>query len=61
MHGSAEKATEVFIIELPFTSNHGGQILIGPADGYLYIMMGDGEAKAIPIISLKIRNLYLEK
>lgn len=27
---------------LPFTSHHGGQILFGPADGYLYFMMGDG-------------------
>lgn len=30
---------------LPFTANHGGQILIGPEDGYLYIMMGDGGSK----------------
>lgn len=27
---------------LPFTSHHGGQILFGPKDGYLYFMMGDG-------------------
>ena len=27
---------------LPFTSHHGGQILFGPSDGYLYFMMGDG-------------------
>lgn len=27
---------------LPFTSHHGGQILFGPGDGYLYFMMGDG-------------------
>ncbi|XP_043718669.1 HIPL1 protein-like [Telopea speciosissima] len=27
---------------LPFTEHHGGQILFGPEDGYLYFMMGDG-------------------
>lgn len=27
---------------LPFTGHHGGQILFGPRDGYLYFMMGDG-------------------
>lgn len=27
---------------LPFTAHHGGQILFGPKDGYLYFMMGDG-------------------
>lgn len=27
---------------LPFTAHHGGQILFGPTDGYLYFMMGDG-------------------
>ena len=26
---------------LPFASYHGGQILFGPEDGYLYLMMGD--------------------
>ncbi|XP_050223413.1 HIPL1 protein-like isoform X2 [Mercurialis annua] len=32
----------IFTIGLPFTSHHGGQILFGPEDGYLYFMMGDG-------------------
>ncbi|XP_043723593.1 HIPL1 protein-like [Telopea speciosissima] len=32
----------IFTMGLPFTSHHGGQILFGPADGYLYFMMGDG-------------------
>lgn len=27
---------------LPYTGHHGGQILFGPEDGYLYFMMGDG-------------------
>ncbi|XP_041010853.1 HIPL1 protein-like [Juglans microcarpa x Juglans regia] len=32
----------VFTLGLPFAFNHAGQILFGPADGYLYVMMGDG-------------------
>lgn len=33
---------------LPYTSHHGGQILFGPTDGYLYFMMGDGGNKGDP-------------
>lgn len=33
---------------LPFTNNHGGQILFGPDDGYLYMMLGDGGGKNGP-------------
>jgi glucose/arabinose dehydrogenase len=32
---------------LPYTSQHGGQVLFGP-DGYLYLMMGDGGGKGDP-------------
>ncbi|KAA8542592.1 hypothetical protein F0562_023744 [Nyssa sinensis] len=32
----------IFTMGLPFTSHHGGQIIFGPTDGYLYVMMGDG-------------------
>lgn len=38
----------IFTMGLPFTSDHGGQILFGPADGYLYLMMGDGGSKGDP-------------
>ncbi|XP_072952198.1 HIPL1 protein-like [Typha angustifolia] len=38
----------IFTMGLPYTSNHGGQILFGPADGYLYFMMGDGGKKGDP-------------
>lgn len=30
------------------TFNHGGQILFGPADGYLYVMVGDGAIRDDP-------------
>ena len=33
---------------LPFTAHHGGQILFGPSDGYLYFMMGDGGGAGDP-------------
>lgn len=32
----------IFTMGLPFTGHHAGQILFGPADGYMYFMMGDG-------------------
>ncbi|KAL5722507.1 hypothetical protein ACHQM5_006022 [Ranunculus cassubicifolius] len=32
----------IFTMGLPSTADHGGQILFGPSDGYLYFMMGDG-------------------
>ncbi|PSS28694.1 HIPL1 protein [Actinidia chinensis var. chinensis] len=38
----------IFTMGLPFSSNHGGQILFGPKDGYLYFMMGDGGSKGDP-------------
>lgn len=38
----------IFTMGLPFTSHHGGQILFGPKDGYLYFMMGDGGSKGDP-------------
>ncbi|KAJ3674574.1 hypothetical protein LUZ60_005190 [Juncus effusus] len=38
----------IFTMGLPYTSHHGGQILFGPSDGYLYFMMGDGGNKGDP-------------
>ncbi|KAK0585470.1 hypothetical protein LWI29_028979 [Acer saccharum] len=39
---SPQEVRRIFTMGLPFTSHHGGQILFGPKDGYLYFMMGDG-------------------
>ncbi|KAJ4961156.1 hypothetical protein NE237_021066 [Protea cynaroides] len=38
----------IFTMGLPFTAHHGGQILFGPNDGYLYFMMGDGGGTGDP-------------
>ncbi|CAB4280899.1 unnamed protein product [Prunus armeniaca] len=38
----------IFTMGLPFTAHHGGQILFGPEDGYLYHMMGDGGGTGDP-------------
>ncbi|ESW27354.1 hypothetical protein PHAVU_003G194600 [Phaseolus vulgaris] len=38
----------IFTMGLPFISQHGGQILFGPNDGYLYFMMGDGGGSGDP-------------
>ncbi|KAL3841017.1 hypothetical protein ACJIZ3_025608 [Penstemon smallii] len=43
-----EEVRRIFTMGLPFTADHGGQILFGPEDGYMYIMMGDGGSKGDP-------------
>ncbi|KAJ6371422.1 hypothetical protein OIU77_001849 [Salix suchowensis] len=37
-----QEVRRIFTMGLPFAAHHGGQILFGPEDGYLYFMMGDG-------------------
>lgn len=64
----------IFTMGLPSTADHGGQILFGPEDGYLYVMMGDGGVKNDPynfaqnkksilgkILRLDIDNIPSEK
>ncbi|KAG8049392.1 hypothetical protein GUJ93_ZPchr0009g337 [Zizania palustris] len=36
------EVTRIFTMGMPYTSQYGGQVLFGPTDGYLYLMMGDG-------------------
>ena len=52
-HVQAENAKpsevrRIFTMGLPFTSQHGGQILFGPTDRYLYFMTGDGGGDGDP-------------
>ncbi|KAF6157323.1 hypothetical protein GIB67_004261 [Kingdonia uniflora] len=42
LSASPSEVRRIFTMGLPFTGHHGGQILFGPEDGYLYFMMGDG-------------------
>ncbi|KAK3140354.1 hypothetical protein QOZ80_5AG0399760 [Eleusine coracana subsp. coracana] len=51
----------IFTMGLPFTSQHGGQVLFGPTDGYLYLMMGDGGGKGDPYNFAQNRNSLLGK
>lgn len=45
---SPKEVRRIFTMGLPFTAHHGGQILFGPTDGYLYFMMGDGGGSGDP-------------
>lgn len=57
------KPTEVrriFTMGLPFTSQHGGQILFGPDDGYLYLMMGYGGGAGDPYNFAQNKKSLLE-
>lgn len=38
----------IFRIGVPYRGGHAGQILFGPADGYLYLMMADGSNRDDP-------------
>ncbi|XP_031277728.1 HIPL1 protein-like isoform X1 [Pistacia vera] len=38
----------IFSLGLPVAFNNGGQLLFGPADGYLYVMLGDGGIRGDP-------------
>ncbi|KAK9276702.1 hypothetical protein L1049_006238 [Liquidambar formosana] len=51
----------ILTMGLPFTNNHGGQILFGPADGYLYVMMGDGGSRGDPYSFAQNKNSLLGK
>ncbi|KAJ0048650.1 hypothetical protein Pint_15304 [Pistacia integerrima] len=39
---NSAEVTRILTLGLPYSSGHAGQILFGPADGYLYLMIADG-------------------
>ncbi|KAK8952691.1 HIPL1 protein [Platanthera guangdongensis] len=45
---ATSEVRRIFTMGLPFSGHHGGQILFGPEDGYLYFMMGDGGSDGDP-------------
>ncbi|XP_042487821.1 HIPL1 protein-like [Macadamia integrifolia] len=46
--GNPSEVRRIFTMGLPFVAHHGGQIIFGPSDGYLYFMMGDGGGEGDP-------------
>ncbi|KAG6534048.1 hypothetical protein ZIOFF_007929 [Zingiber officinale] len=56
-----QEVRRIFTMGLPFTNHHGGQILFGPADGYLYFMMGDGGNKGDPFNFAQNKKALLGK
>ncbi|ONK65588.1 uncharacterized protein A4U43_C07F38630 [Asparagus officinalis] len=58
---SPYEVRRIFTMGLPFTNNHGGQLLFGPADGYLYFMMGDGGNKGDPLNFAQNKKALLGK
>ncbi|XP_074309786.1 HIPL1 protein-like [Silene latifolia] len=72
--GKPTEVRRIFTMGLPYTNDHGGQIIFGPDDGYLYVMMGDGGGRGDPynfaqnkksilgkILRLDVDNLPSEK
>ncbi|KAJ9568188.1 hypothetical protein OSB04_004154 [Centaurea solstitialis] len=47
-HANLVEARRIFTMGLPFEAYHAGQILFGPADGYLYFMIGDASHDSDP-------------
>jgi glucose/arabinose dehydrogenase len=43
-----KEVRRIMTLGLPFTTHHGGQILFGPSDGYMYFAMGDGGSVGDP-------------
>ncbi|KAK9049158.1 hypothetical protein SSX86_031875 [Deinandra increscens subsp. villosa] len=47
-HANSDEVRRIFTMGLPFEAYHGGQILFGPTDGYLYFMIGDASHASDP-------------
>ncbi|XP_076928967.1 HIPL1 protein-like [Bidens hawaiensis] len=47
-HANSVEVRRIFTMGLPFEPYHAGQILFGPTDGYLYVMIGDASHVADP-------------
>ncbi|GJM96255.1 hypothetical protein PR202_ga13074 [Eleusine coracana subsp. coracana] len=51
----------IFTMGMPFASHYGGQILFGPTDGYLYLVIGDGGRKGDPFYFSQNKKSLLGK
>ncbi|XP_051187666.1 HIPL1 protein isoform X2 [Lolium perenne] len=48
VYADPSEVRRVFSMGLPYVSNHAGQILFGPTDGYLYFFTGNGGIRGDP-------------
>ncbi|PKA52552.1 HIPL1 protein [Apostasia shenzhenica] len=51
----------IFTMGLPYSGHHGGQIIFGPEDGFLYFMMGDGGNNGDPFNFAQNKKTLLGK
>eukprot|EP01018_Ginkgo_biloba_P013416 Gb_26293 [translate_table: standard] len=61
MTANPMEVRRIFMMGLPFRSHHGGQILFGPTDKYLYFMMGDGGNRGDPFNFAQNKKALLGK
>ncbi|XP_014758483.1 HIPL1 protein isoform X2 [Brachypodium distachyon] len=47
-YADPSEARRIFSMGLPYVSNHAGQLLFGPTDGYLYFFTGNGGIRGDP-------------
>lgn len=45
---NSAEVRRILTMGLPYSSSHAGQILFGPEDGYLYLMISDGSPRDDP-------------
>jgi glucose/arabinose dehydrogenase len=48
VYADPSEVRRVFSMGLPYVSNHAGQLLFGPTDGYLYFFTGNGGIRGDP-------------
>lgn len=51
----------IFLMSLPYETHHAGELLFGPLDKNLYLMMGDGGSVGDPFNFAQNRNSLLGK
>lgn len=58
---NSAEVRRILTMGLPFSGGHAGQILFGPADGYLYLMIADGSHREDPYNFAQNKKSFLGK